>query len=316
MNQFEAGPLKSIEDWQHRRQAALDAWSEVAGPLPGNQRRCDLDVRVEAEVDCGTYVRRLLSYASEPGCRTPAYLCLPKLEGPRPAVLCLHGTDQTMGHGTVVGLHPQKQHSRYAAELAERGFVTVAPAYTLMANYQPDIAELGYVSGTIKAVWDNSRALDLLEGLEQVDAAAGFAAIGHSLGGHNSVYTAVHEPRLRVVVSNCGLDSYQDYYDGDIKGWTQPCYMPGLARYALKDIPFDFHDLVGALAPRSCLIIAPLHDDNFKWRSVDAVADAARQAYVLYGATDKLQVEHPDCAHDFPEEMRRWAYEFIEKHLG
>ena len=88
--------------------------------------------------------------------------------------------------------------------------------------------------------------------------------IGHSLGGHNGVYTAVFDDRLKVVVSSCGLDSYLDYYGGDEKnwvlekGWCQTRYMPKLADYKgrLADIPFDFHELIGALAPRHVLIIA------------------------------------------------------------
>ena len=42
---------------------------------------------------------------------------------------------------------------------------------------------------------------------------------GHSLGGHNSVYTAVLDDRIKVVVSSCGLDSFLDYYNGDEKNW-------------------------------------------------------------------------------------------------
>lgn len=61
-----------------------------------------------------------------------------------------------------------------------------------------------YESGTMKAIWDNIRALDVLESLSFVRQGA-FATIGHSLGGHNSVYTAVFDKRLRVVVSSCGL---------------------------------------------------------------------------------------------------------------
>ena len=49
-----------------------------------------------------------------------------------------------------------------AAELAERGFVTFAPNYPKLAKYQPDLEGLGWESGTLKAVWDNIRGLDLL----------------------------------------------------------------------------------------------------------------------------------------------------------
>jgi len=50
----------------------------VMGVLPGNEKRCALDCKVEEETDCGGYVRRFLTYASEPGGRVPAYLLIPK----------------------------------------------------------------------------------------------------------------------------------------------------------------------------------------------------------------------------------------------
>src|SRR5205807_3270171 len=140
----------------------------------------------------------------------------------------------------------------------------------LMANYQPDLKALGYRSGTMKAIWDNIRALDLLESLAFVKRQR-FGALGHSLGGHNAIFTAVFDPRIAVVVSSCGFDSFQDYMDGDIKGWTSERYMPRLLEYRarLAEIPFDFYELIGALAPRLVFISAPRGDTNFKWRSVD-----------------------------------------------
>ena len=132
---------------------------------------------------------------------------------------------------------------------------------------------------------------------------------GHSLGGHNSVYTAVFDQRIKVIVTSCGLDSYLDYKDGNIKGWTSTRYMPGLLDYKdrLKEIPFDFHEMIAALAPRHCFISAPLGDSNFKWKSVDRIAKAASQVYRLHDVPGRLQVKHPDCDHDFPDKMRRTA---------
>ncbi|MDA0711527.1 MAG: prolyl oligopeptidase family serine peptidase, partial [bacterium] len=234
---------------------------------------------------------------------------------PCPAVLCLHPTHAKDGFKTVVGLSDRPNRA-YASELAERGFVTLAPSYPLLANYHPDWRSLGYESGSMKAIWDNVRGLDVLAALPFV-APGPVGAIGHSLGGHNSVYTAVFDPRIGVVVSSCGLDSYLDYMDGDITGWTSDRYMPRLKDYAqrLHDMPFDFHDLVAALAPRPCLISAPDNDSNFKWQSVDAVAAAARRVYSLYGVGGLLMVEHPQCDHDFPNAMREQAYGLFEKLL-
>ena len=168
--------------------------------------------------------------------------------------------------------------------------MVLAPAYPLMAGYQPDLKALGYQSGTMKAIWDNIRGLDLLESLPFVRKGK-LGAIGHSLGGHNAIYTAVFDPRIQVVVSSCGFDSFLDYYGGDPanwqpeRGWCQTRYMPRLADYRgrLADIPFDFHELIGALAPRPVFVNAPLRDANFRWQSVDQVLNAASAVYRLYG---------------------------------
>ncbi|MBI3191817.1 MAG: dienelactone hydrolase family protein, partial [Pedosphaera parvula] len=307
------------------RTEILRGMESVMGPMPGDEKRCSLDMKVESEDDCGSYVRRFITYASEPGSRVPAYLLIPKqaLAGKAKvaAILCLHPTDNTIGHKVVVGLGG-RPHRQYAAELAERGYVAFAPSYPLLANYPPDLKALGWQSGTLKAVWDNIRGLDLLESLPYVKRGA-MGAIGHSLGGHNSVYTAVFDERIKAVVSSCGLDSYLDYYGGNPKvwlpekGWCQTRYMLKLAEYRgrLQDIPFDFHEMIGALAPRPVFINAPLKDSNFKWESVDRVVKAASQIYQLHGAPQNLRVEHPDCEHDFPDAMREIAYTLFDRHL-
>jgi len=317
-------PVKSIRDWQQRRAEILRGAQQIMGPLPGKEKRCPLAVKVEEEVDCGDYVRRFLNYAAEPGSRVPAYLLVPKpaWSGKTQAVgiLCLHQT-HSLGQKVVVGLG-NSSNDQYGVELVKRGYVCLAPAYPLLANYQPDLKTLGYQSGTMKAVWDNIRGLDLLESLPFVTRGK-FGAIGHSLGGHSAIFTAVFDPRIKVIVSSCGFDSFMDYYGDDPavwkpeRGWCQTRYMPKLAQFAgrLNDIPFDFHELIGALAPRRVFINAPIGDTNFKWRSVDAVVKAASPIYELYGAPQNLRVEHPDCEHLFPPEMRQGAYSSMDASL-
>jgi glucuronyl esterase-like protein len=304
--------VRSVADWQKRRAAILEAMQKVMGPLPGKEKRCPLDVQIEEEKDCGTYLRQKLTYASEPNGRVPAYLLIPKDARDAPAVLGLHQTHR-LGNKVVMGLGDSPDDA-YGVALAERGFVVLAPAYPLLADYNPDLKQLGYQSGTMKAIWDNIRGLDLLASLPFVRT-NGFGATGHSLGGHNSVYTAVFDERVKVVVTSCGLDSYRDYMDGNIKGWTSTRYMPKLLDYPLTEIPFDFHEMIGALAPRTCFISAPYGDTNFKWKSVDAVAAAARKVYELHGVPERLIVKHPECGHRFPPEAREDAYRIIEQVL-
>lgn len=314
-------PVKSKSDWQKRRAEIVRGFEQIAGPLPGRNTRCALDVRIEEKTDCGAYERQFITYASEPGSRVPAYLLVPKTaltaRGKTPAVLCLHPTDMEYGHRVIV--EKLRDHYRaYAHDLAARGFVTLAPAYPLMANYQPDLQALGWQSGTLKAVWDNLRGLDLLDSLPFVRSGK-YGVIGHSLGGHNAIYTAVFDHRITVIVSSCGFDSFLDYYGGSPdnwqpeRGWCQTRYMLKLAEYRgrLAEIPFDFHELLGALAPRPVFINAPLNDSNFKARSVDEIVNAAAAVYQLYGAENHLGVEHPATGHDFPEAERERAYRLL-----
>jgi dienelactone hydrolase len=317
--------VKSKADWQGRRAEILAGMQEVMGPLPGRAKRCSLAPWIEEETDCGSYIRRLVTYAAEPGSRVPAYLLVPKeaLRTKRklPAVLALHPTEMANGFRVVVEQQTGKYRA-YARDLVERGYVVLAPSYPLMAKYQPPLEALGYRSGTMKAIWDNMRGLDFLEAQPFVNRHR-IGAIGHSLGGHNAIYTAVFDPRIRAVVSSCGFDSFLDYYGGDPanwrpeRGWCQSRYMPKLADYRgrLAEIPFDFHELIGALAPRPVFVNAPRQDANFRWRSVDEIIEAASAVYRLYGVPQNLEVEHPDCEHDFPPDIREAAYRFLDRHL-
>jgi hypothetical protein len=326
-------PVRTVAEWRIRRAEILQAAQSIMGPVPGPAKRVPLDVKVEEETDFGAYVRRLITYASEPGSRTPALLFIPKSaleDGARvPGALALMGTggyrlaDHPAELKTAAMPHP-------AERLAARGIVAIAPAYPTLGfgarqhvrtPYDPDFKALGYESGTMKAVWDNMRALDVLESLPFVRR-SGFGTIGHSLGGHNSIYTAVFDERITVIVSSCGFDSFLDYYSEvrpsmwiPGRGWTQDRYMPKLGGMDPSAIPFDFHELTGALAPRAFFVNAPVGDGNFKWRSVDRVTAAAAQIYRLYAVPGLIRVVHPDAGHEFPPDVLDQALLWLETHL-
>ncbi len=337
--QDRAGAIRTVEsksDWLRRRAEIVAGMEAIMGPLPGREKRCPLDIRVTERLEFDGYSRFHLTYAAEPGSRVPAYLLVPEtvdaslalppsssagkgaaelMRGRFPAVLALHSTDLEYGNRVLVEqLRPQ--YRAYGVELVRRGYVVLAPAYPLMAAYQPDLRALGYRSGTMKAIWDNTRGLDLLESLPFVRRGR-FGAIGHSLGGHNAIFTAVFDPRIKVVVSSCGFDSFRDYQGGHLEGWTSSRYMPALLAYRdhLAALPFDFHELIGALAPRPVFINAPLGDTNFKSASVDRIVEAARAVYRLYGTLANLEVVHPACGHDFPAEAREQAYRVLDRTL-
>lgn len=315
--QLPPGAASSIADWETiYRPAALKRMQEVMGPLPRHDRSRPLDVKILEEVDCGDYWRQYLTYKPEPDSIVLAYLLIPKRIRESNlktfGILCLHQT-RAEGHKVVVGL-ADNPSDYYAVELVRRGYVCIAPPYPLLANYAPELKALGYESGTMKAIWDNIRALDLLESLPYV-LPGKFGAIGHSLGGHNSLYTAVFDPRIKVVATSCGFDSYRDYMNGNIRGWASERYMPRLLNYHPSNYPFDFHDILAAIAPRTIFVSAPLGDTNFQWDSVDRVVAAAQPVFDLYRARSRVVVEHPPIGHLFSDEMRRRAFEVIESVL-
>ena len=310
-----AHPIRTTREWRRRREHVLAGMQQVMGPLPGKASRVPLDLRIENETATEKYVRKKLTFASAPGERVPAYLLIPKgLKGKAPAVLALHqtvaiGKDEPVGLGGSANLH-------YGSELAERGFVVLAPDYPTMGEHQVDIYGRGYASGSMKAIWDNMRGVDLLRSLPEVDGER-LGCLGHSLGGHNTLYTAVFDERIKALVSNCGFTAFGKYYGGNIAGWSGPRYMPRIKTdYPTPEkMPFDFHEVVGALAPRAFLALAPTGDANFEVSGVKEVIAVARPVYQLFGKPERLAALHPDCQHDWPPAMREEAYHWLEKWL-
>jgi hypothetical protein len=349
-------PAKSPEQYGLRRHHIQQAMQVgVMGALPDPSRRVPLDVKVEKREETPDYVRIKLTYAAEPGDRVPALLLVPKkvalnpdglggvvanrestatgppLRGgaPRgfgsrlPAMLCLHPTNPD-GKAQTAGLVGATTR-HYGEQLAERGFVCLIPDYPSFGDYKsydfhqkaPGSDKPLYESGSMKAIWNNIRAVDLLETLGYVDI-DNIGAIGHSLGGHNALFTAVFEPRLKAVVTSCGFTAFHDYYKGDLKGWTSDRYMPRIrSDYGNNPdrVPFDFHEVLAAIAPRGIYVNAPLSDSNFDVGGVRKCIAAAQPVFELLGAKNQLVVEYPDCGHDFPDEVRERVYQWLEKQL-
>jgi hypothetical protein len=95
--------------------------------------------------------------------------------------------------------------------------------------------------------------------------------------------------------------------------------MPRIAEVYHKnpaEMPFDFTEVLAALAPRPVFINAPMGDDNFDVSGVDDCVKAALPVYrEIYKAGRNLRVSHPSCAHDFPPEIREGAYKFLARTL-
>jgi dienelactone hydrolase len=313
-------PIQTQADWLERVEHIRNNMQLVMGQLPGVSQRVPLEYEVLSEELMEKYVRRKVRYTAEPDDRVPAWLLIPRqlpASGKCAAMLCLHqttaiGKDEPAGLGGLPNLH-------YAHELAELGFVCVVPDYPSFGEYPYDFKTKGahYASGSMKAVWNNLRAVDLLQELPEV-ARERIGVIGHSLGGHNALFTAVLDQRLKAVVSSCGFTPFHDYYQGALQGWTSDRYMPRIRELYQNNpdrVPFDFYEILAALAPRACYSNSPKRDDNFEVEGVRKAFEKAEFVYKLFNAGNQIRLATPDAAHDFPKAQRDEAYQFLLEKL-
>jgi dienelactone hydrolase len=311
-------PVRSPGDWKHRRRDVVANMELVMGPLPRIDHKLPLAVEVVKEVREERYTWRRITYAAERGDRAWAYLYIPRNLAPNhsaPAVVSLHGT-------TYPRYTPESTESPdagYAKELASRGYVVIAPDYVLLSpDYKTDPYKLGYASGTMKGIVNHIRAVDLLCSMPEVDRRR-IGALGLSLGGHNALFLAVFDPRVRAVVSSAGFNAFAKYYGGNLKGWTSTRYMPRIAsEYGNRPdrMPFDFTEVLGAIAPRPVFVNAPLNDDNFEVSGVKDCVAAALPVYErVFNAAGNLVAQYPPGGHGFDAAARQAAYAFLDARL-
>jgi len=299
--------------WKPQRERFLANMQRVMGSLPKPAPKVPLDVEVVEEVRLDQGTRKKITFAAEKGDRVPAYLIHPnERKGKVPGILCLHQTTK-IGKGEPAGVGG-KPNLHYARELAERGYVTLAPDYPNFGDYRFDPYAHGYASATMKGIVNHMRAVDLLQSLPGVDPDR-IGCIGHSLGGHNTLFVTAFDSRIKVAVTSCGFNSFHKYYGGDLTGWSHKGYMPRIAELYDADpakMPFDFPQVLAAVAPRAVFVNAPLHDNNFEVSGVRDCIQAATPVYGLLGANKNLKAVYPDAEHDFPPDIRQQAYAFID----
>ncbi len=311
--------VENVSQWEIRREAVLKGFQEAAGELPDRSNLLPLDIKITETFEAEKYSRSNINFASEAGDRITAYLYIPKGDIPeenRLGIVALHSTHK-LGKGLCDG-QSDLPNRGYAKELAQRGHVVISPDYPSFGDAKDyDFVADRYQSGTMKGIWNHMRCVDLLQARDDVNPKK-IATIGHSLGGHNAIFFGLFDERVKVVVSSCGWTPFHDYKEGNITGWTSDRYMPSLRDvYGLdpNKVPFDFYELIAALAPRAFFSNSPLNDSNFDWRGVEKAAPKIRRIYDLYQVPEKMRIAYPNAEHDFPEPVRFESYEFLEKCL-
>jgi dienelactone hydrolase len=316
-------PDDTLEDWQRRRERMQRRVLDYFGTGPDEPPT--LEPELGPEEPGPGYVRRRVSYQVEPGARVPAYLFLPEGQtAPRPTVLCYHGTNP-VGKEAVSGL---RVNQNYAVELAQRGYVTLAPDQWASGERQ-GVDDQPLHSGNLyarhpewsvegKTAWDHMRAVDFLEQLPQADATR-LGAIGLSRGGRATIYHMLMDERVKAGVPACGTPPYRSD--------------PRLARLAAADrfvtVPkaveeirrgrlpgYDIHEAIALIAPRPLLLISPFVDQFAPHgRALSDLAEKVGELYRFLGAGNNFARFVHGEGHNTGPILRAAAYAWLDYHL-
>lgn len=285
---------------------------QTLAPFP---TKANLNPVILYEEDCGQYIRQKIHFQAEADEVIPAYLLLPKdLKGKVPAIYChhQHDTNWELGKSEAIGLIGNPDLA-YARELAEQGYITLAPDAIAFEERQNNIGgqagnyfELArrLVNGEnllAKTLFDISVGIDFLVSRPEVDAdRIGF--IGHSYGGRMALFAPAFDRRIKVSVSNCGCVNYKDSIEKEIGLQLEFC-VPGILKYG------DVEDVVRLAEPCSMMVLAT-KEDKFSLGAA-RLYEYARDAF----QKGTFLVKEYEGGHAFTKAMRADAYAFLEKIL-
>ncbi len=295
-------------------------WLRALGGFPA---RAPLEARVVERVEEARYWREKVWFWSEPHEPVVAYVLVPKRAAfPAPAVLALHqhAGEYHLGKSEPAGLAGDPDMT-YGRELAERGYVVVAPDFkgfeerrdgTLEGRwFEHYLATRAWVEGHTlqrRHLWDLVRTVDYLHERPEVDPSR-IGCIGHSLGGQEAFFLLATDERVRAGVVNCGVATMRSFFDHKVVhnlSWYIPGYL------ALGDTT----GLVELIAPRPLYLLAGDRDPIFPLPGVEAIVARATELYHAAGQADAVRATLFDGAHSFPAGNRELAYEWLGRWLS
>jgi pimeloyl-ACP methyl ester carboxylesterase len=215
-----------------------------------------------------------------------------------PTVIWLHGYSYPLGYMWVYhsDLHPilALVHAGYAVLAYDQsGFGSRLSETGTFYDRYPKWSHMG------KLVEDAHSAVDALANDQSVDANRIYL-FGYSLGGTVAIYEAALDSRVKGVVSIAGFTPMRTdtaaHGDGGIARYSQERdLIPKLGFFVGHEsqIPYDYQDLLGMIAPRPVLVVEPQLDRDATPADVASSVSLAKQVYSLYGAGDKLAISEP-----------------------
>lgn len=327
------------ESWRNKRESIVQRSKVMLGEPP-QMNEVLPDAQVLEEIRRDGYTEKKVQFTSNTEDTITGYLLIPdgaNASSPRPAIVALHSTGP--GAKQTVGLIPKEGRS-YGMELVQLGYVVLATdvisaGERIYPGYDAYFTDEFYKkfprwSAMGKMINDHRKGLDYLCQLDIVDPER-IGCIGHSLGGYNSFFLQAFDPRIKAAVSSCGLsplggtNSPYQFARNDWFVHFNP-YCREFIRTGM--IPCDMHEIMALCAPRPLFNYSARKDavyvhasggnPDFEswWNTVDSVLNQVGRVYDILGASASFVRAETDGGHDFPAEIRKQAYAWLNKHLG
>ncbi|MHC4400262.1 MAG: dienelactone hydrolase family protein [Planctomycetota bacterium] len=318
--------VETVQDWREHRRVLKGRYLELIRDDRKPPKPPLALARHESVVVDGAYTRWLVSYNVERDERAHAFLGVPlHRDGKAPAVVALHGT-YPKGKERAAGLvdNPDKA---YLDHLCRRGYVVIAPDHFVAGHRVPP--EGPYETGRFhqkhpewtavgKFTYEHSIAIDVLQSLDEVDPER-IGALGHSLGGHGTIFLAAYDERIRAAACNCGGSFFR--HNPKVEAWARDHWYvyikhirPGLLEGNLP--PIDFHEIIALIAPRAFLDLSGLNDGNrLTQRQRVLMLMRVMDVYELEKAPRNFAFYAHGRGHSVAHESRGLMYAWMDTHL-
>jgi hypothetical protein len=308
-------PIDSRDRWDAWRIEARDRLTQLIGlPQPIEQARPALTAQYGPAVVRPGFVRQFVQFETRPGCLAVGWLLIPdKLDGPRPAMICLpghgRGIDEITGideKGQDNELAQTYQHN-FAIQCVRQGYVTLA-LEMIGFGHRRDPAARKRGAGASSCmpaagaalmlgesmvgwrVWDVVRAIDLMTGLSDVDSAR-IGLMGISGGGTVSLYAAALDDRVACTMLSGSYCTFRDSIYSVMHCIDN--YVPGILK------SFEVADLAALIAPRPLFCESGSLDDIFPEDGARIAYEEAQRTYAAMSAKDRIALHIFDAGHVF-----------------
>ncbi len=280
----------------------------------------DYNVIYQDELD--EYTRLLINYVGSEGDIIPAFLLIPKGDGPFPAVLIhhQHNGERHLGKSEVCGLYGDPLQA-FGAELVKKGFVVLAPDSICFedrrknnkgitpdeeADFLQHYNEMCYriLKGSSlmkKVIEDADIGFEILKSHNMVDKSR-IGVLGHSYGGNTVLFQAALNAEIKFACSSGAACTYKNKIEFGT-GIEMAEVIPGFIE------KYDISDLVKCIAPRPILIVSASNDKYSK--DADYIELQSKNAFEELSVRENLEHKKYIGGHGLTEERFDYIIDWI-----